>query len=101
MDVIFVFYLGVCNLAAGAPIQLHALPPGLQPPGGPAVQIQQPLQLSHALPQPLSGTADVVKLFAFFTSEFRHFLGHMEQCVQVWSPFPHSCSIVAGMRCPF
>lgn len=42
----------------------------------------------HAQPheqqmQPVVGAEDVVKLFGFITSEFRGFLAHVEQAVQV------------------
>ncbi len=49
-----------------------------------------PLPAVTHSPQRAVGTDDVVKLFSFFTSEFRGFLAHVEQAVQVraWGHLP-------------
>lgn len=44
---------------------------------------QQQEGLQQELQQPTVGAEDAVKLFGFITSEFRGFLAHVEQAVQV------------------
>jgi hypothetical protein len=84
--------MSAAPLAAAPGTELGMGVPGMPPPQlhhehngpqEPPPDAQQHEGLGQENVQPMIGTEDVVKLFGFITSEFRGFLSHVENAVQV------------------